>query len=89
MQFPAEALIDSTVVKTERQPAEEEWRAQLFGWKVCKHVKSNAIVRAAGPNGVGWRRTDEPGRFREGGRDEIRSPAHRLGLATVFTGVRH
>src|SRR5580693_2393804 len=33
-------------VKSERRPTEEEWRALLFGWKVCKHVKSNAIVYA-------------------------------------------
>jgi phosphoribosylaminoimidazolecarboxamide formyltransferase/IMP cyclohydrolase len=33
-------------VKTQRQPSEEEWRALEFGWKVCKHVKSNAIVYA-------------------------------------------
>jgi phosphoribosylaminoimidazolecarboxamide formyltransferase/IMP cyclohydrolase len=29
---------------TERQPTEQERRAMLFGWKVVKHVKSNAIV---------------------------------------------
>jgi len=34
-------------VVTERQPTDEEWRALLFGWKVVKHVKSNAIVYAA------------------------------------------
>ena len=33
-------------VVTERAPTEEEWRALEFGWKVCKHVKSNAIVYA-------------------------------------------
>ncbi len=33
-------------VVTERQPSEEEWRALEFGWKVVKHVKSNAIVYA-------------------------------------------
>jgi phosphoribosylaminoimidazolecarboxamide formyltransferase/IMP cyclohydrolase len=31
---------------TERQPTEEELRALLLAWKVCKHVKSNAIVFA-------------------------------------------
>src|ERR1700735_244113 len=30
----------------ERAPAPEETRALLFAWKVCKHVKSNAIVFA-------------------------------------------
>ena len=33
-------------VKTERAPTEEEWQALEFGWKVSKHVKSNAIVYA-------------------------------------------
>jgi phosphoribosylaminoimidazolecarboxamide formyltransferase / IMP cyclohydrolase len=33
-------------VKTKREPTEEEWRALEFAWKVCKHVKSNAIVYA-------------------------------------------
>ncbi len=31
-------------VVTKRAPSEEEWEAMLFGWKVVKHVKSNAIV---------------------------------------------
>jgi phosphoribosylaminoimidazolecarboxamide formyltransferase/IMP cyclohydrolase len=31
-------------VVTERAPTPAETRALLFGWKVCKHVKSNAIV---------------------------------------------
>ena len=34
------------VVKTQRQPTPGEWTALEFGWKVCKHVKSNAIVYA-------------------------------------------
>jgi phosphoribosylaminoimidazolecarboxamide formyltransferase/IMP cyclohydrolase len=31
-------------VATERQPTESELKELLFAWKVCKHVKSNAIV---------------------------------------------
>lgn len=31
---------------TERKPTDEEVRALLLAWKVCKHVKSNAIVFA-------------------------------------------
>lgn len=31
---------------TDRFPSEPEMRALLFAWKVCKHVKSNAIVFA-------------------------------------------
>jgi phosphoribosylaminoimidazolecarboxamide formyltransferase/IMP cyclohydrolase len=36
----------TTQVVTERQPTDEEWEALEFGWKVVKHVKSNAIVYA-------------------------------------------
>ncbi len=121
-------------VKTERAPSEEEWRALLFGWKVSKHVKSNAIVYArdgqtvsvgAGqmsrvdsvkvgamkavlplkgtvlasdaffpfPDGVeeaakhGITAVIQPGgSVRD---DEVVAAANRLGLAMVFTGVRH
>jgi phosphoribosylaminoimidazolecarboxamide formyltransferase/IMP cyclohydrolase len=31
---------------TARKPTEDEIAAMLFGWRVCKHVKSNAIVYA-------------------------------------------
>ncbi len=34
-------------VVTKRQPTEAELQALKFAWKVCKHVKSNAIVFAA------------------------------------------
>ncbi len=34
-------------VVTKRPPTKEELEAMLFGWKVVKHVKSNAIVYAA------------------------------------------
>src|SRR6202451_4720208 len=37
------AKADRQVV-TQRAPPPAETRALLFGWKVCKHVKSNAIV---------------------------------------------
>jgi len=121
-------------VKSERAPSEEEWLALLFGWKVCKHVKSNAIVyaRAGQTVSVGagqMSRVDsvkvgamkavlpltgtvvasdaffpfadgveeaakhgitaviEPGgSVRD---DEVIAAANRLGLALVFTGVRH
>ena len=122
------------VVKTVRQPSEEEWVAMLFGWKVVKHVKSNAIVYAragqlvsagAGqtsrvdsvkvgamkailplqgtvlasdayfpfPDGVeeaarqGITAVIQPGgSVRD---EESVAAANRLGLAMVFTGVRH
>ena len=33
-------------IKTARPPTDDEWRALEFAWKVCQHVKSNAIVFA-------------------------------------------
>jgi len=36
--------MDQWRVVTKRKPTEEEKRAMAFGWKVAKHVKSNAIV---------------------------------------------
>jgi phosphoribosylaminoimidazolecarboxamide formyltransferase/IMP cyclohydrolase len=38
---------------TARKPAPEETAALLFAWKVCKHVKSNAIVYARLQQGFG------------------------------------
>jgi len=122
------------VVKSQRQPSEEEWKALEFGWKVAKHVKSNAIVyaRAGQVVGVGagqMSRVDsarfgalkailplagtavasdayfpfpdgveeaakhgatafiEPGGSMRDG--EVIAAADRLGVAMVFTGVRH
>jgi len=40
-------------VVTERAPTDAEIRALLFGWTVCKHVKSNAIVFAREGQTVG------------------------------------
>jgi phosphoribosylaminoimidazolecarboxamide formyltransferase/IMP cyclohydrolase len=125
--------IDLKVV-TQRAPSPEEIRALLFAWKVCKHVKSNAIVYArdgqtvgvgAGqmsrvdsakigamkaqlplkgtvaasdaffpfPDGVeeiakaGATAIIQPGGSQ---RDpEVIAAADRLGLAMLFTGVRH
>ena len=34
----------TTEIKTKREPTPEEWIALEFGWKVVKHVKSNAVV---------------------------------------------
>jgi phosphoribosylaminoimidazolecarboxamide formyltransferase/IMP cyclohydrolase len=121
-------------VKTERAPTEEEMRALRFGWKVVKHVKSNAIVFAraghlisagAGQTSrvdsvkVGVMKTQLPLQgtalasdaffpfpdgieeaakhgitavIQPGGsvRDaEVIAAANRLGLAMVFTGIRH
>ena len=42
-------------VATSAQPSDEQWRDMLFAWKVCKHVKSNAIVfaRDGATRGIG------------------------------------
>jgi phosphoribosylaminoimidazolecarboxamide formyltransferase/IMP cyclohydrolase len=40
-------------VVTERQPTEKEWRSMLFGWRVVRHVKSNAIVYAGDERTLG------------------------------------
>jgi len=125
-------------VKTKRAPTETEWAALEFGWKVSKHVKSNAIVYARAVDGVGQAISAGAGQMsrvdsvkfgaikavlplagavvasdaffpfadgveeaarhgitaviQPGGsvRDEdVIAAADRLGLAMVFTGVRH
>ncbi len=47
------ALYNELKVVTKRQPTEEEMRDLLFGWKVAKFVKSNAIVYAANSTTIG------------------------------------
>jgi phosphoribosylaminoimidazolecarboxamide formyltransferase/IMP cyclohydrolase len=124
----------ATQVRTERAPTEEEWAALEFGWKVVKHVKSNAIVfaRAGQTAAVGagqMSRVDSvkvaamkaalplagtvlasdayfpfPDGLEEAARhgitaviqpggsvrdQDVIAAANRLGLAMVFTGVRH
>jgi len=127
-----------TQVKTKRAPTDAEWAALEFGWKVSKHVKSNAIVYARVVDGVGQAISAGAGQMsrvdsvkfgamkavlplagsvvasdaffpfadgveeaarhgitaviQPGGsvRDEdVIAAADRLGLAMVFTGVRH
>jgi len=38
---------------TEKQPSESQWGDLLFAWKVCRRVRSNAIVLAAGGATIG------------------------------------
>ena len=38
---------------TKRRPTKNELAAMLFGWRVVKHVKSNAIVYAAADRTLG------------------------------------
>ena len=53
-------------VPTKRQPTNEEYEACDFAWKVCKHVKSNAIVFATKKSNCRDRGgSNEPGRFCE------------------------
>ena len=40
-------------IVTKRQPTEAELRAMLFGWRVVKHLKSNAIVYASADRTLG------------------------------------
>lgn len=47
-------LVESDLkVVTKRAPTPEEMKALLFGWRIAKHVKSNAIVYAAGDRTLG------------------------------------
>ncbi len=125
---------EECVVKTDRQPTEEEWRALQFAWKVVKHVKSNAIVYARQGQlisaGAGQMSRLDSARFgatkavlplkgcvaasdaffpfpdgletcvaqgataiiQPGGSvkdEDVVAAANRLGVAMVFTGVRH
>jgi phosphoribosylaminoimidazolecarboxamide formyltransferase/IMP cyclohydrolase len=43
----------SMEVVTARKPSEQEWGEMLFAWKVCKHVRSNAIVLSRDLSSVG------------------------------------
>jgi phosphoribosylaminoimidazolecarboxamide formyltransferase/IMP cyclohydrolase len=40
-------------VVSKRKPTQTEWKAALLGWKIAKHVKSNAIVLATEDKAVG------------------------------------
>jgi phosphoribosylaminoimidazolecarboxamide formyltransferase / IMP cyclohydrolase len=126
--------LDKLEVKTQREPTAEEMEALAFGWKIAKHVKSNAIVYARSGQAisvgagqmsrvdsvkVGAMKAKLPlagtilasdaffpfsdgieeaakhgitaviqpgGSLRD---DEVIAAANLLGLAMVFTGVRH
>jgi phosphoribosylaminoimidazolecarboxamide formyltransferase / IMP cyclohydrolase len=136
VQTPDDHVLDraDAQVKTKRAPTPDEWHALEFAWRVCKHVKSNAIVYAntgqsvsvgAGqmsrvdsvkvgamkavlplkgtvlasdaffPFADGVEQAAQHGItaiIQPGGSvrdDEVIAAANRLGLAMVFTGVRH
>ena len=125
---------DELKVVTWRPPTAEELRSLIFAWRVCKHVKSNAIVYARDGQtvgvGAGQMSRVDAARFgaqkavlplkgtvaasdayfpfadgleaaasagataiiQPGGSvrdDDVIAAADRLGMAMVFTGIRH
>jgi phosphoribosylaminoimidazolecarboxamide formyltransferase / IMP cyclohydrolase len=68
-------------VVTKRAPTDEEWRALRFGWRVVKHVKSNAIVFASADQAVGV------GAGQMSRVDSSRIAAHRAALPLKGTAV--
>ncbi len=44
---------DQMRVLTAKAPSEEQWEDLLFAWKVCRHVRSNAIVLASAGATIG------------------------------------
>ncbi len=42
--WSADRLPDGVTVVTKRQPTAEEWEALRFAWRICAHVKSNAVI---------------------------------------------
>ena len=42
--WSAATLPDGLRVVTRRQPSAEEWEALRFAWRICAHVKSNAVI---------------------------------------------
>ena len=49
----APVIAEGLQIVTKRKPTEAETEALLFAWRVCKHVKSNAIVYARLEGGFG------------------------------------
>src|SRR5262245_37757209 len=43
-RWGGDRLPDGLRVATKRQPTAEEWHALRFAWRVCAHVKSNAVI---------------------------------------------
>ena len=48
-----EQLLNETKTITKREPTKEERESLEFAWKICKHVKSNAIILVRGKQTVG------------------------------------
>jgi phosphoribosylaminoimidazolecarboxamide formyltransferase/IMP cyclohydrolase len=54
-QFHDALLLDESALRvvSQRAPGDPEWQALRFGWRVVKHVKSNAIVFSRGEQTLG------------------------------------
>jgi phosphoribosylaminoimidazolecarboxamide formyltransferase/IMP cyclohydrolase len=48
-----EQLLSEIKLATKRAPTKQEEESLVFAWKVCKHVKSNAIILVRGKQTVG------------------------------------
>lgn len=48
-----DAVLEDMKVVTKRPPTQAEWEQLMLAWRVVKHVKSNAIVVAAGNRTLG------------------------------------
>ena len=42
--WAAQSVPDGIRVVTGRQPTAEEWEGLRFAWRICAHVKSNAVI---------------------------------------------
>jgi phosphoribosylaminoimidazolecarboxamide formyltransferase / IMP cyclohydrolase len=80
---------DEMQVVTERKPTEEEWGELLYAIRVCKHVRSNAIVlaRDLGTVGIGagqMSRVDSVGLALDKARAAGRDPAGAVLASDAF-----
>lgn len=55
LQSTDKMLLDESTLKvvTKRNPTDDEMKAMLFAWKICKHVKSNSIVYTSADRTLG------------------------------------
>ena len=95
--------IDAAMCVTKAKPTEAQLRDMDFGWRIVKHVKSNAIavVRDGHTVGVGAGQMNRVGSaeialkeaqaagFTSGLVLESVAKADELGITMLFTGVRH
>lgn len=53
IQESDDKLYENLEIVTARKPRDDEFEELMFAWKVCKHVKSNAIVLSSNKRTVG------------------------------------